>query len=169
MNKTQNNFVKGAAILGGLGFVSKLIGAIYTIATTNIVGTHGMSYYTTAFPVYTFLLAISSAGLPVAISKMVSERVTLNDYKAAYKVFRTAIKAMVIIGIVTTVLMISLSKQIATVLGRPDASLAIAAIAPSLFFVAILSAYRGYFQGIQRMTPTAVSQIIEQVGKAIVA
>lgn len=167
MSKTQKNFVKGAAILGGFGLVSKIIGAVYTIASTNIVGTHGMSYYTTAFPVYTFLLAISSAGLPVAISKMVAERVTMNDYKAAYAVFRKAIKAMFIIGIVTTVVMISLSRQISTILGRPDASLAIAAIAPSLFFVAILSAYRGYFQGMQRMTPTAVSQIIEQVVKVI--
>ena len=167
MNKTQKNFVKGAAILGGLGLFAKVIGAIYTIASTNIVGTHGMSYYTTAFPVYTFLLAISSAGLPVAISKMVAERVTLNDYKAAYAVFRTAIKAMFIIGLATTIIMISLSRQIATILGRPDASLTIMAIAPSLFFVAILSAYRGYFQGIQRMTPTAVSQIIEQIVKVI--
>lgn len=168
MNKAQNNFAKGAAILGGMGFVSKLIGAVYTIATTNIVGTHGMSYYTTAFPVYTFLLAISSAGLPVAISKMVAERVTLNDYKAAYIVFRKAMRAMIIVGLVTTILMIALSRPIATILGRPDASLAIMAIAPSLFFVAIISAFRGYFQGMQRMTPTAVSQIIEQVVKVIV-
>ena len=168
MSNKQRNFVKGAAILGGLGLVSKLIGAVYTIATTNIVGTHGMSYYTTAFPVYTFLLAISSAGLPVAISKMVAERVTLHDYNAAHMVFRTAMKAMVIIGFITTVIMIALSRQIATVLGRPDASLAIVAIAPSLFFVAILSAYRGYFQGMQRMTPTALSQIIEQVSKLVI-
>lgn len=151
--------------MGGMGFVSKIIGAVYTIATTNIVGTHGMSYYTTAFPVYTFLLAISSAGLPVAISKMVAERTTLNDYKAAHEVFRRAIKAMISIGLVTTIFMIVLSRPIATVLGRPDASLAIMAIAPSLFFVAIISAFRGYFQGIQQMTPTAVSQIIEQAGK----
>ncbi|MDD3212356.1 MAG: polysaccharide biosynthesis protein [Eubacteriales bacterium] len=165
MSRTQKSFAKGAAILGGMGFVSKIIGAVYTIATTNIVGTHGMSYYTTAFPVYTFLLAISSAGLPVAISKMVAERTTLNDYKAAHEVFRRAIKAMISIGLVTTILMIVLSRPIATVLGRPDASLAIMAIAPSLFFVAIISAFRGYSQGMQQMTPTAMSQIIEQVGK----
>lgn len=165
MRKTQGNFVKGAALLGGIGLITKFIGAVYTIACTYIVGTHGMSYYTTAFPVYTLLLAISSAGLPVAISKMVSERVTLGDYKAAHKVFRTAITAMIIIGLITTVIMITLSRQIATALGRPDASLAIQAIAPSLLFVAVISAYRGYFQGMQRMSPTAVSQIIEQVAK----
>jgi stage V sporulation protein B len=167
MNKTNKSFAKGAAILGGMGFVAKLIGAVYTIATTYIIGTHGMSYYTTAFPVYTFLLAISSAGLPVAISKMVAERTTLHDYKAAHTVFRKAMRSMVIIGLITTALMIGFSRPIATALGRTDASLAIAAIAPSLFFVAIISAYRGYFQGMQRMAPTAISQIIEQIVKVI--
>ncbi|HWR31831.1 MAG TPA: polysaccharide biosynthesis protein [Negativicutes bacterium] len=166
IKRTQKSFATGAAILGGMGLVSKIIGAVYTIASTNIIGTHGMSYYTTAFPIYTFLLAISSAGLPVAISKMVSERTALNDYKAAYEVFSKAIKAMFAIGLVTTILMIALSKPIATILGRSDASLAIIAIAPSLFFVAILSAFRGYFQGMQQMMPTAISQIIEQTGKA---
>jgi len=96
---------------------------------------------------------------------MVSERTALHDYQAAHAVFRRAIRAMVGIGLVTTVLMIALSRPIATVLGRPDASLAIMAIAPSLFFVAVISAFRGYFQGMQQMMPTAVSQIIEQVGK----
>ena len=153
--------------MAGMGFISKIIGAVYTIATTSIVGTHGMSYYTTAFPVYTFLLAISSAGLPVAISKMVAERTALGDYKAAHGVFTKAAKAMFVIGLITTILMAGLSRPIATILGRPDASLAITAIAPSLFFVAIISAYRGYFQGVQQMLPTAVSQIIEQVVKAI--
>ncbi len=167
MNRTQKSVAKGAALLGAMGFASKIIGAVYTIATTNIVGKHGMSYYTTAFPVYTFLLAISSAGLPVAISKMVAERIALDDYSAAHTVFSKAIKAMFAIGLVTSIFMISLSRPIATAIGRPDASLAIAAIAPSLFFVAIISAYRGYFQGMQQMMPTAVSQIIEQVIKVI--
>jgi stage V sporulation protein B len=165
MNKTQKGFVAGAAILGGMGIISKIFGAVYTIITTNVVGTIGMAHYMTAFPVYTFLLAISSAGLPVAISKMVAERVTLLDYKAAHMVFRTAIKAMVFIGFLTTVVMIGFSRSIANALGRPEAYLTIMCIAPSLFFVAILSAYRGYFQGMQRMAPTAFSQIIEQIVK----
>ncbi len=168
VNKTQKSFAKGAAILGGVGLISKIIGAVYTIATNYIVGTHGMSYYMTAFPVYTFLLAVSGAGLPVAISKMVSERVALNDYKAAYAIFRKSSVALVGIGFVTTVFMMVLSRPIATALGRPDASLTITVIAPSLFFVAIISAFRGYFQGMQQMVPTAVSQIIEQAGKAVV-
>ena len=145
MKRTHKSVAKGAAILAGMGFVSKIIGAVYTIVSSNIIGTHGMAYYSTAYPVYTFLLAVSSAGLPVAISKMVSERVALNDYQAAYEVFRKSLKAMVGIGLVTTIFMMVLSRPIATVLGRPDTSLIIMTIAPSVFFVAILSAFRGYF------------------------
>ncbi len=161
----QKSFVKGAAILGSMGMISKLIGAVYTIATTYIIGTSGMSYYGRAFPIYTFLLALSSAGLPVAIAKMVAERVTLCDYKAAYAVFRRALKAMFFIGLATTVIMVAFSGQIAAALGSPDTQYAIMALGPSLFFVAVMSAYRGYFQGMQRMTPTAVSQMIEQIVK----
>jgi len=165
MEKPQRNFVKGAAILGGMGLISKIFGAVYTILTTNVIGTEAMASYMAAFPVYTFLLAMSSAGLPVAISKMVSERITLGDYKAAHMVFKKALRAMIIVGVLTTVIMIVLSSQIAAVLGRPEASLTIMALAPSLLFVSIISAYRGYFQGMQSMTPTAISQVIEQVVK----
>ena len=162
---SQKNFVKGAAILGGLGLFSKVIGAVYTIATTYFIGESGMAYYGRAFPIYTFLLAFSSAGLPVAIAKLVAERATLGDYKAAYAVFRRALKAMFIIGLFTTVIMIVFSGQIAAALGSPDTKFSIMALGPSLFFVSVMSAYRGYFQGMQRMTPTAISQMIEQVVK----
>lgn len=165
MNNLKKGFVKGAALLGSMGIISKIIGAIYTIPTTHIIGPRGMGIYMAAFPVYTFLLAISSAGLPVAISKMVSERIALNDHKAAHMVFLTAIKAMMFIGFVTMALMFIFSQQISNALGMPEANLTIKAIAPSLFFVAMLSAYRGYFQGMHNMAPTAWSQVIEQVVK----
>jgi stage V sporulation protein B len=165
MNKTQKSFVQGAAVLGAIGLICKVIGAIYRIPMTDMIGTEGMAYYSTAYPVYTFLLAISSAGLPVAISKMVSERVTLKDSRGAHMVFKTAMKAMIVIGLITTALMAIFSHGIATALGRSDAGITILAIAPALFFVSVLSAYRGYFQGLQIMSPTAFSQLIEQAGK----
>lgn len=165
MEKPQRNFVKGAALLGGVGLISKVIGLISTILYSNVIGPEGLASYKTTFPVYTFLLAISSAGLPVAISKMVAERIALGDYKAAHMVFRKAMRIMVLVGIITTVVMLVFSTPIAVALGRREASLTITAIAPSLFFVAILSAYRGYFQGMHRMAPTAISQFIEQVVK----
>jgi stage V sporulation protein B len=168
MNKQQRSFVKGAAILGSLGIISKVFGAVYTILCTNILHAEGMAPYMAAFPVYIFLLAISSAGLPVAISKMVAERIALHDYRAAHRVFQKALKSMIFIGLATTVVMMIFAQQIANALGRPDAYLTMLCIAPSLFFVAIMSSYRGYFQGMMRMTPTAVSQVIEQVVKLIV-
>lgn len=165
MEKPHRSFIKGAAILAVVGLISKVIGLISTMLYTNVIGPDGMAPYMTAFPVYTFLLAVSSAGLPVAISKMVSERIALGDYRAAHIVFKKAMRYMVTLGLITTVVMIVFSTPIAVLLGRQEASLTITAIAPSLFFVAILSAYRGYFQGMQRMTPTAISQLIEQIVK----
>ncbi len=161
----QKNFVKGAAILSSTGIFAKIFGMVYTIITTNVLQSIGMAPYMAAFPVYTFLLALSSAGLPVAISKMVSERIALGDHYAANLVFRKALKAMLLIGLVTSVLMMALSKPISLVLNIPHSDLTIMGIAPALFFVAVMSTYRGYFQGMMRMTPTAVSQIIEQLVK----
>ncbi|HEX3073332.1 MAG TPA: oligosaccharide flippase family protein, partial [Ignavibacteriales bacterium] len=165
MNQQQRSFVKGAAILGSMGLISKVFGAVYTIITTNILQSQGMAPYMAAFPVYTFLLAISSAGLPVAISKMVAERTALHDYRAAHMVFQTALKAMFIIGLFTTAVMMVFSGIIENVINIQYMNLTLLGIAPSLFFVSLLSAYRGYFQGMMRMTPTAVSQIIEQLVK----
>jgi stage V sporulation protein B len=168
MRHTQKKLGNGAAFLGGMGIVSKLFGLVYTIACTWILQAEGMAAYMTAFPVYTFLLALSSAGLPVAISKMVAERTALGDYYAAHKVFQRALKYMLIVGLVTSALMMALCGPIANSLGRPEARLTILALGPSLFFVALISAYRGYFQGMMRMAPTAISQIIEQIVKLVV-
>lgn len=148
-----------------MGLISKVFGAVYTIITTNILQSKGMAPYMAAFPVYTFLLAISSAGLPVAISKMVAERIALHDYRAAHQVFQKALKSMMIIGLATAVIMMALSNVYENIVKVEYTHLTILGIAPSLFFVAIISSYRGYFQGMMRMTPTAVSQIIEQFVK----
>jgi len=165
MTKGAKSFVKGAAILGGAGLVVKIIGAIFRIPLTNIIGAEGMANYQVAYPVYATLLVISSAGLPAAISKMVSERVTLGDYRGAHKTFKTAFKLLLFFGIGTTILMLALSGLIADAVKIPSAQLSLVMIAPSLFFVSILSAYRGYFQGLQMMTPTAVTQLVEQAVK----
>jgi stage V sporulation protein B len=165
MSDGQKSFVKGAAILGAAGLIVKFIGAIFRIPLTNIIGADGMANYQVAYPIYAALLVISSAGLPTAISKLVSERVTLGDYNGAHKVFQTAFKLLLIIGVVSTAVMLALSGSLASAAQIPSAKLALNMIAPSLFFVSILSAYRGYFQGLQLMSPTAMTQIIEQVIK----
>ena len=165
MSKGHKSFVKGAAILGGAGLIVKLIGAIFRIPLTNIIGADGMANYQVAYPFYAALVVISTAGLPAAISKMVSERVTLGDYRGAHKVFQTAFKVLLIIGVASALIMLATSGLIANAANIPTAKTGLMFIAPALFFVAILSAYRGYFQGLQMMTPTASTQIIEQVVK----
>ena len=99
-------FVQGAAILGIAGLLVEIIGAVYRIPLANIVGESGMAYYEVAYPYYSWLLVISSAGLPTAISKLVSERIALGDIVGAKRVFRAALRLLFVIGIVTAVLLL---------------------------------------------------------------
>lgn len=161
----KRSFVKGAAILGVAGLICKVIGALFRIPLYNMLG-DGMKYYEAVYPWYSALIVISTSGLPTAISKMVAERVTLGDLPGAKRVFRKAQWLLLIIGVVTTALMYFFADQI-TALQKvgEGAALSYRALAPALLFVSLMCAYRGYLQGMQRMTGTAVSQLIEQAGK----
>ncbi|MDL2258659.1 polysaccharide biosynthesis protein [Eubacteriales bacterium OttesenSCG-928-K08] len=171
----KSSFVGGAAILAAAGLIVRIIGAVYRIPLANIVGVDGMRYYQIVYPYYSALLVISSSGLPTAISKMVSERVTLGDYRGARAVFRTAFRLLCVIGVVTALFML-LGADLLAGLSYPDSAqeevakqaLAFRAMSPALLFVSLLCAYRGYLQGMQLMTGTALSQIVEQVGKLAV-
>ena len=164
---TKKSFVKGAAILAAAGLISKFIGAMFRIPLTNLIGTIGMSYYSMAYPIYSVLLVISSAGIPTAISKMVAENIAMRNYRDAHRVFKLSVKLMLIIGISTFIVFFAGSSFTARIMGTEEAVYAIRAIAPSLIFVTLISSFRGYFQGMQYMTPTALSQIVEQLGKLI--
>lgn len=171
----KKSFVKGAFILAAAGLVVKIIGAAYRIPLNNIVGVEGMGYYDIVYRYYSWLLVISSSGLPTAISKMVSERVTLGDYSGAKNVFRTAFRLLLGIGAVTTLIMFLGANTLSSISYPADAAdeiakqaLSFRALAPSLLFVSLMCAYRGYLQGMQHMAGTAVSQIVEQVGKLAV-
>jgi len=163
----RKSFIRGAAVLGLAGFLGKIIGALYRIPLTNIIGPAGMGLYQIAYPIYAFLLVVSTTGIPTAISKMVSARLALGNQKGAHQVFRISFKVLACIGLVTTTVMLLGSRFFAELAGNRDARLAILAIAPSLLFVSLLSAYRGYFQGMQMMGPTAASQLVEQLGKLL--
>ena len=170
MEKSKKSFVKGAAILGVAGLIVKIIGAVYRIPLTNILQSgdlDGMIYYATAYPYYSWLLVISSAGFPTAISKLVSERVAVGDRQGATDVFRTALRLLALIGVVTTAILFFLSAPLAKLADVPNARYSLMALAPSLIIVSVMCAYRGYLQGMQMMSGTAVSQITEQAGKLI--
>ncbi len=166
-NKTKN-FVKGAAVLGIIGLVVKVIGAVFRIPLADAIKTQGMANYQSVYPTYALLLVISSAGMPVAIAKMVSERRAVDDYSGAKQVLVASLKMLLVVGVFTTALLYLVCGPLAAAQGIPEARVAYMGIAPALFFVAAISSYRGYFQGMQMMAPTGFSQLVEQLGKLIV-
>jgi stage V sporulation protein B len=166
MNK--KSFVKGAGILAISGLIVKVIGAVFRIPLTNIIGTEGIGLYQMAYPIYAFLLVASTAGLPVAISKMVSEELALGNHYGGYRIFRISRRLLTLVGITTSVLLLVFSGVISKLQGNPKSLYPLMAISPALFFVSLMSAYRGYFQGMHAMHPTALSQIVEQLGKLVI-
>ncbi|MCF6462258.1 putative polysaccharide biosynthesis protein [Clostridium sp. Cult1] len=164
---TKDNFLKGAAILGIAGAIVKILGAFYRIPLNNILGSEGIGYYQTAYPLYVLLLTISTAGFPVAVAKLVSEKRAIEDHRGAHKVFKVAFLGLLIAGALTSLFVFVNAKNIVESLGNEDAYYALIALVPALFFVPIMAAFRGYFQGRQTMTPTALSQIVEQLFRVV--
>lgn len=158
----KKSFIRGAAILGLAGIIIKVLGAFFRIPLSNLIGDTGMGYYQTAYPIYVLFLMISTAGIPIAISRMVSERIALGNYGQAHRVFKLSFGLLVFTGVNSTILCLLLAKPLVVFMENPKAYLAMVAIAPALLFVPIQAAYRGYFQGMQDMKPTAVSQVVEQ-------
>lgn len=168
MEKSKNTtFVNGAAILAIAGLLCKIIGALFRIPLRNMMGVQGMTYYSTVYPYYSALLVVSSAGLPTAISKLVAERVSLGDPLGAKRIFRKSLTLLAGIGIVTTALMFFGADFLAKVTNCPGSEPSFRALAPALFLVSIMCAFRGYLQGLQQMEGTAFSQLAEQVGKLV--
>lgn len=164
---TKKSFLSGALALTLAGAVCKVLGAIYRIPLGNAIGTEGMGNYQMAYPVFSLLVVISTSGIPTAISRLVSERIAEGKAGAAGHILRVSLMALGIIGGVSMVLMALLSAPLSRLLGMETAQWSMVAIAPSLLFVAIVSAMRGYFQGMRNMTPTSISQIIEQCVKLL--
>lgn len=163
-----STFLKGAAILTAAGLISKLLGAVYRIPFFRVVGPEGMGLYQMAYPLYTMLLALSSAGIPVAVSKLVSENVVHRDMPGVARVFRVSLVFIATVSGITAILLYQSASYLADqILHDIRAYYSIAAIAPAVFFVGIMSVFRGYFQGFQEMVPTAVSQVIEQFTRVI--
>ena len=160
--KEEHNFLKGAFILSIAAIVVKILGAIYRIPLSNLIKSEGMGYFQTAYPYYTLLLTVSTAGFPVAIAKLISEKRSEGDYRGAHKVFKLALVSLTAFGLVTSIYLFFDARRIVENIGNPKAYYALVALAPALVFVPIMSVFRGYFQGSQNMVPTAISQMSEQ-------
>lgn len=159
----KKTFLQGAVVLGIAGLIIKVMGAVFRIPLANIIGDTGMGYYQTAYPVYVLLLTLSTAGVPVAISRMVAERNAVGNTYESYRVFRISFVLLFAIGISSSAVLFFGAGTIVDQLGNPGAELAMMSIAPALLFVPIMASFRGFFQGLQNMKPTALSQIVEQL------
>ena len=161
----KQSFLGGAAILAAAVVVVKIIGAAYKLPLNNILGEVGMSYWDTAYKIYNFLLTFSTAGLPLAISKLTSEAHTQGRENEKRKIFRTAIWLFFALGLVGSLLMFFQADLFAAFLRNEDATRPIQALAPAVFCVCLLACMRGYTQGQGNMTPTAISQVLEALCK----
>ncbi|WHH56946.1 polysaccharide biosynthesis protein [Petroclostridium sp. X23] len=164
----QKTFLQGVMVLTVAHVMVKIIGATFKIPLTYIVGPEGYGIFITAYSIYSWAFVIATAGLPVAISKLVSESVAVNNYKQAHKIFNIAFYLLSTIGIVGTIILFFGAGFLTNIIGNPSAYLSVIAISPALLFVSLMSVYRGYFQGMQNMMPTAISEVVEALGKLII-
>lgn len=170
MKKTiGQSFIKGTFILIFANILVKIIGAIYKLPLTNLIGKEGIGIFSVAYNIYTALFVISTAGLPAAISKMVSEANALGRTREVKKIFHVALSFFSVIGAICTgVLIIFADYFTAELAGNSMAYYSVLCIAPALFFTAVASIVRGYYQGMSNMIPTAISQVIEALCKLII-
>ena len=164
----KQNFLQGAALLAIATAIVKIIGALYKLPLNMAIGAEGYSYFTTAYDIYAVLLLVSTAGLPVAVSRMVSEASTLDQYTRLRKIFRTALVIFTVLGVISSVLMIGGAKYLANLMNQPDAWISIACLGPCGILMCLTSAYRGYFNGQGNMLPSSISQVIEALGKLLI-
>ncbi len=155
-----SSFLSGAGIIAAGGLISKVIGAFYRIPLTNLIGAEGIGLYQMVFPVYCALLTLSSTGIPTALSKIISDEPS----KARGYLAKSALM-FGLIGFAGSLFMALLSLPIAKLQGDSSAYKCYLALSPSVFLVSVISCFRGYFQGLNKMTPTALSQMIEQIIK----
>lgn len=169
-NKKRNNFIVQGTILAVAGLIVRIIGLIYRIPMTNIIGDEGMGYYSFAFEPYSVMLLLSYHGLPTAVSKLVAERNGEGRFKNSYRLFQAAMVLAVLIGAATGAVLYFGAAYIAGGLNnQPMSAYALKILGPTIFVLAIMGILRGYFQGMGTMVPTALSQIFEAIANAIVS
>ena len=165
----KSTFFGGAAILAASAIVVKLIGAVYKLPLANILTDAAYADFDSAYAIYNVFLTISTAGLPVALSKTISESNALGRYNQVQRIFRVAFTAFLTMGLISFFCMSVLAKPLSDgILNNPKALYCVVALSPSVLCVCIMSSFRGYFQGHFNMWPTGVSQIIEAFFKLVV-
>ncbi len=166
----DNNFLVHGSILAAASLLVRIIGLLYRIPMTRIIGDEGMGSYTIAFQVYNLALILSSYGLPLAVSKLVAERSVNKQYRNSYRIFRFSMAFAIVIGAIAAAILFFGADFFATVVNEdPYAVLPLRILAPTIFVFSVMGVFRGFYQGKRTMIPTAFSQVLEQIINAIVS
>jgi stage V sporulation protein B len=170
LTEKRDSILRGTALITGAGLVVKLIGAAYRIPLSRLIGAEGIGLYQMAYPVYLIFLSLSTAGLPIAISKIIAEQSAKGSQSGIKRIFKAALLLLIMMGLAGSIGMIWAAPWLANqVVADSRAVYAMWALAPAIFFMSMMAAYRGFFQGQQNMAPSATSQIIEQIVRVAVA
>ena len=162
----KDDYLVQGAILAAAAVITKVIGVVYRVPLANILGDEGNGFYGYAYQVYAMALMLSSYSLPTAVSKLVSERVASGKRRNAFRVFVCSLVFAFIVGLIITLAIFFGAGAISEyVMKSPLSVYALKVLAPGLFIVAVMAVLRGYFQGLNTMVPTAISQIIEQLDR----
>ncbi|MDD7387484.1 MAG: polysaccharide biosynthesis protein [Firmicutes bacterium] len=164
----KQSFLYGTAMLAMATAIVKIIGALYKIPLNAIIGEQGFGYYSTAYEIYSVLLMISTAGLPVAMSRMISQASSLGHYGQVRRIYSTSRAIFLGLGIAGSILMTVFCRELAAFQNQPDAWAAIGCLGPCCLLICVMSTFRGFFQGQSNMLPTSVSQVIEAVVKLVI-
>jgi len=168
LSEKKKSFLKGAAILAAGSIIAKVLGIFIKIPLDGILGSFGSGLYSNAYPLYTALLSISVIGPPVAISKMVSERMTFGNYQGAYKVFKVAICTLAVLGgFCSLIMLLGANIFISAFKWHPQTYYSVLGLSLAPLFVSLQSTFRGFFQGMQKMIYPSVSQIIESFARVV--
>ena len=168
MTHRRQNFMGGAAILAGAVAVTKLLGALYKIPLGNLLDREGMAHFYAAYNIYSLLLVLSTAGLPVALSRMVSRAAAQRRYGAVRRCLHLGLALLAALGLVCSAVMCLLPEALAAALHDPDAAPALRTLGPAVLLVCLSAALRGYSQGLGDMVPTAAGQVAESAGKLLI-
>lgn len=166
--KKSNSFFRNTVILFTAMFITKVIGALLKIPLTNMMGGTGMGYFSTAYSFFNPVYTVLSAGLPIIVTRLTAQSIVLGKYTQARKIKSSAIFISVVAGVIGTAFVFLFAAPFADyAAGSPESRMAVFAIAPSVLFCCVAAAYRGYYEGLSDMLPTAISQITEAVVKAV--
>ncbi len=166
--RKQQSFEYGAIILIVATALVKIIGAIFKIPLSNLIGDLGFGYFSSAYDLFIPIYSLAMAGLPIAVSRIVAENMATAKYKDVRQTLKIARRAFFVTGCIGFVLMLCLVKPFVDITDPTGQTIySLFAIAPNIFFCCVMSTYRGYYEGLRNMYPTAISDVIEALGKLI--